>query len=189
VTPHAPLRTDRLILRRWRDSDRAPFAELNADPAVMEHFPARLSRAESDAMIDRVDARFDEYGYGLWALEIAATGEFIGFTGLQMPGFDAPFMPLVEIGWRLARSAWGHGYASEAARRALAIGFDDFRLGQIVSFTATTNIRSQAVMVRLGMTHDPADDFDHPRQPVGSPLRRHVLYRLTRQQYSVDSPQ
>jgi ribosomal-protein-alanine N-acetyltransferase len=188
VTAREPLHTDRLILRRWRDGDRAPFAALNADPAVMEHFPARLSRAESDALIDRADGRFDEFGYGLWALEVAATGEFIGFTGLQMPGLDAPFMPAVEIGWRLARSAWGNGYASEAARRALAVGFDDIGLEQIVSFTSTTNVRSQAVMARLGMTHDPADDFDHPRLPVDSPLRRHVLYRLTREQYSVDSP-
>jgi RimJ/RimL family protein N-acetyltransferase len=191
VTPLAPLRTERLLLRRWRDSDRVPFAELNADPVVMEHFPAGLTRAESDSMIDRVDGRFDEVGYGLWALEIAATGEFIGFTGLQAPafGFEAPFMPAVEVGWRLARSAWGHGYATEAARRALAVGFDDVGLAQIVSFTSTTNLRSQAVMARLGMTHDPADDFDHPKLPADSPLRRHVLYRITREQYSVDSPQ
>ncbi|MGE5827812.1 MAG: GNAT family N-acetyltransferase [Micromonosporaceae bacterium] len=179
-----PLRTDRLILRRWRDSDRDPFAVLNADPEVMEHFPAPLSRADSDAIIDVIEARFDKLGYGQWAVEVAATGEFIGFTGLGVPRFPAHFTPAVEVGWRLARSAWGHGYASEAASRALTFGFDDLGLAEVVSFTAVGNTRSRAVMERLGMTHDPADDFDHPSIPDGSPLKRHVLYRLTRQRWS-----
>jgi ribosomal-protein-alanine N-acetyltransferase len=177
VRPITTLRTNRLVLRRWRDSDRGPFAALNADLEVMKHFPAPLTRAESDAMIDRVAAHFDERGFGLWALEVAATAEFIGFTGLSTPRFPAHFMPAVEVGWRLARSAWGHGYASEAARRALRFGFEEVDLPEIVSFTAIDNHRSRAVMARIGMTHDPADDFDHPLVPEGSRLRRHVVYR------------
>ncbi|GAA0988306.1 GNAT family N-acetyltransferase [Acrocarpospora macrocephala] len=166
--------TERLILRRWRDVDREPFAALNADPQVMEHFPARLTREESDLLVDRIEAGFEARGFGLWAVEIAATGEFIGFTGLAVPGFR----PGVEIGWRLARSAWGYGYASEAARAVLAEGFERHDLREIISFTAAENIRSRAVMRRIGMTHDPADDFDHPALPDNSPQRRHVLYRI-----------
>jgi ribosomal-protein-alanine N-acetyltransferase len=172
-----PLRSDRLVLRRWRDSDGDPFAALNTHPEVVEHLPAPLTRADSDAMIDRMEAHFDEFGFGLWALEIAGTGQFIGFTGLSTPRFAAHFMPAVEIGWRLARWAWGQGYATEAARRALAYGFEDVGLPEIVSFTAVGNSRSRAVMARIGMTHDPTDDFEHPLVPEGSRLRRHVLYR------------
>jgi ribosomal-protein-alanine N-acetyltransferase len=177
------LPTERLVLRRWRDSDHEPFAALNADPEVMEHFRAPLSRADSDAMVRAIEARFDELGYGLWAVEVTATGEFIGFTGLSVPRFTAHFTPAVEVGWRLARSAWGHGYASEAATRALEFGFDDVGLPEIVSFTAAGNVRSRAVMRRIGMTHDPADDFDHPLVPEG-PLKRHVLYRLSRERWA-----
>jgi ribosomal-protein-alanine N-acetyltransferase len=166
--------TERLILRRWRDDDRKPFAALNADPQVMEHFPARLTREESDLLVDRIEAGFEARGFGLWAVEVAATGEFIGFTGLAVPGFRSG----VEIGWRLARSAWGYGYASEAARAVLAEGFQRHGLREIISFTAAENIRSRAVMRRIGMTHDPADDFDHPALPDNSPQRRHVLYRI-----------
>jgi ribosomal-protein-alanine N-acetyltransferase len=173
------LHTERLLLRRWRAGDRAPFAALNADPVVMEYFPSRLSRAASDAMIDRAEAAFEERGFAWWALEVTATGEFIGFTGLAVPRFEAHFMPAVEIGWRLARSAWGHGYATEAALRALRFAFDDLHLPEVVSFTTHTNQRSQAVMRRLGMTHDPADDFAHPQLPPDNPLRPHVLYRAT----------
>ena len=114
----------------------------------------------------------------MWALEVVATGEFIGFTGLSVPRFETPFMPAVEIGWRLARSSWGQGYASEAARCALRFAFDEIGLDEVVSFTSTANVRSQAVMRRIGMTHDPADDFDHPMIADGHPLRRHVLYRI-----------
>jgi ribosomal-protein-alanine N-acetyltransferase len=180
------MHTERLILRRWRDSDREPFAALNLDPAVMEFFPAKLTRADSDATIARIEAGFDEHGFGLWAVELAATGEFIGFTGLSVPRFTAHFTPAVEVGWRLARPAWGHGYATEAARRALTAGFDDHGLTEVVSFTTTANARSQAVMVRLGMTHDPRDDFDHPMIAEDSPLRRHVLYRVSARQWSSD---
>jgi RimJ/RimL family protein N-acetyltransferase len=169
--------TERLLLRRWREDDREPFAALNADPAVMEHFPAPLSRAESDAFIDRIAPQLDERGWGLWALEVRETGAFVGFTGLAVPRFEAHFTPAVEVGWRLARAAWGFGYASEAGRAALAVGLGELRLDEIVSFTAVGNTRSRAVMQRIGMTHDEADDFDHPALPEGHPLRRHVLYR------------
>ncbi|MFG2001430.1 GNAT family N-acetyltransferase [Spirillospora sp. NPDC048911] len=178
MTSAPVLTTERLIMRGWRDTDREPFARMNADPAVMEHFPAPLTRAESDALVDRITAGFDRHGFGLWAVEIAATGTFIGLTGLSVPAFDAHFQPAVEIGWRLAITAQGHGYATEAARRALAHGFRDAGLTEIVSFTSTTNRRSQAVMRRIGMTRDPADDFDPPALADGHRLRRHVLYRI-----------
>ena len=174
------MRTERLVMRQWCDADREPFAALNADPQVMEHFPNRLSRAQSDAFVDRMAAALDRNGYGLWALEVAGTGAFIGFAGLQRATFEAPFTPDMEVGWRLARSAWGHGYATEAARAAVRYAFTELDLAELVSFTVPANVRSQAVMRRLGMTHDEADDFDHPRIPPGHPLRRHVLYRLRR---------
>jgi RimJ/RimL family protein N-acetyltransferase len=175
----API-TERLLLRRWRAQDREPFAAMNADPVVMEHFPAPLSREESDAFVDRIEQQHEQRGWGLWALEVRETGRFIGFTGLAVPRFEAAFTPAVEVGWRLAREAWGLGYASEAARAAVAVGFGPVGLDEIVSFTAVANGRSRAVMRRIGMTHDVADDFDHPGLPEGHPLRRHVLYRLRR---------
>ncbi len=174
------LHTERLLLRQWRDEDLEPFAALNADPVVMEHFPSTLTRAESDALVAHIRARFAEHGYGQWALEVRKTGEFIGFTGLALQTFPAPFNPSVEVGWRLRQSAWGHGYASEAARTALQVGFDDFGLDEIVSMTAVTNVRSQRVMERIGMTRDPADDFLHPSVPDGHPVQPHVLYRVAR---------
>ncbi|MGW1344883.1 GNAT family N-acetyltransferase [Kribbella sp. NPDC002412] len=177
------LSTNRLLLRQWRESDREPFATLNADPAVMEHFPSIQTRDVSDALIDRNIPLIDERGWGLWALEVRETGRFIGFTGLSVPSFDAHFMPAVEIGWRLAKEAWGNGYATEAARAALAHGFGPAGLEEIVSFTATTNLPSQRVMQRIGMTHDAAGDFDHPRLPDGHRLQRHVFYRIARAQW------
>ncbi|UBU16574.1 GNAT family N-acetyltransferase [Nonomuraea gerenzanensis] len=174
------METERLIMRRWREADREPFAAMNADPEVMEHFPAPLTRAQSDELVDKIEAQFDRLGYSLWALEVRESGEFIGFTGLALQTFEAPFLPAVEIGWRLARPAWGHGYAIEAARRAARYAFEQAGLDGIISMTAVSNVRSQAVMRRLGMTRDPAEDFDHPRVPEDSPLRRHVLYRLRR---------
>ncbi|WP_375389714.1 GNAT family N-acetyltransferase [uncultured Amnibacterium sp.] len=172
--------TPRLLLRHWREEDREPWAALGADAEVMRHFPAPLSRAESDAFVDRVGGELEERGWGLWAVEELATGRFLGFTGLNVPRFEARFLPATEIGWRFRRDAWGRGYASEAARGALTVAFDDLGLDEVVSFTATTNTRSEAVMRRIGMTRDPAEDFDHPELKVGSPLRRHVLYRLRR---------
>jgi RimJ/RimL family protein N-acetyltransferase len=168
------------VLREWRDDDRAAYAALNADPVVMEHFPAPLSREQSDAHIAEITRRFDLGEPSLWALEVVETGEFIGFTGLLAPSFEAAFTPCVEVGWRLAASAWGHGYATEAANAAVAHGFTEHDLDEIVSFTTTTNLPSQRVMRRLGMTHDPADDFDHPNVDRSSILCRHVLFRLSR---------
>ena len=170
--------TPRLLLRHWREEDKPPFGEMGADPEVMRHFPARLSREQSDEMVDRVGADLEQRGWGLWAVEELATGRFLGFTGLNVPRFEASFLPAIEIGWRLRRDAWGHGYASEAARGALAVAFEDLGLDELVSFTATTNTRSQAVMSRIGMTRDPAEDFDHPGIDERSALRPHVLYRL-----------
>jgi RimJ/RimL family protein N-acetyltransferase len=177
------LTTDRLLLRNWRDSDREPFAALNADPAVMEHFPAVQTREQSDGLIDRSIPMIDERGWGLWAVEVRETGEFIGFTGLSVPSFEAHFMPAVEIGWRLAKGAWGNGYATEAVRAALAHGFGPAGLDEIVSFTATPNVPSQRVMQRIGMVHDEPGDFDHPRIADGHRLQRHVLYRIDRAQW------
>lgn len=176
----AELLTDRLLLRRWRPADREPFARLNADPRVMEHFPAPLTRAETDTLLDRIEARLSERGWGLWAAELRSTGAFIGFTGLSVPSFQARFTPCVEIGWRLAAEYWGGGLATEAARAVLHFAFHELKLPEIVSFTTPANLRSRRVMEKLGMTRDPADDFDHPALPEGHPLRRHVLYRLRR---------
>jgi RimJ/RimL family protein N-acetyltransferase len=173
------LSTERLILRRWREADHEPFAALNADPDVMDYFPFRLTRAQSDQLISRIEAGFDQRGYGLWALELRATDELIGFTGLDTPSFEAHFTPAVEVGWRLARSAWHNGYATEAARASLAFGFEEAGLEEIVSVTSIVNLRSRAVMERIGMTHDPADDFDHPDLEEGDRLSRHVLYRMS----------
>jgi RimJ/RimL family protein N-acetyltransferase len=169
---------DRVHLRRWRAEDRAPFAAMNGDPRVMEFFPGTLSGDESDAVVDRIEAHFDRHGFGLWAIEVPGVAPFVGFTGLSVPRFEAPFMPCVEIGWRLAVAHWGKGYATEAARLALDYGFGTLGLPEIVSFTAATNLRSRAVMERLGLSRDPADDFDHPALAQAHPLRRHVLYRL-----------
>jgi RimJ/RimL family protein N-acetyltransferase len=172
------LRTERLILREWRDADLAPFAALNADPAVMEFFPKLLSRGESDGFAARIRADLAERGFGLWALEAPGVASFIGFTGLAVPRFDSHFTPCVEVGWRIAREHWGRGYAPEAAAEALAHGFGALGLAEVVSFTAAGNARSRRVMEKLGMAHDPADDFEHPSLPPGHRLRRHVLYRI-----------
>ena len=180
MTVPSELRTERLVLRPWRDADRAPFAALNADPEVMRYFPAPLTRGESDAMVDAITENFSTRGWGLWAVEVVDGPAFVGFIGLNVPGFEAVFTPCVEVGWRLAKEHWNQGYASEGARAALRYGFEVVGLDQILSWTATTNAPSQAVMQRIGMTHDPGDDFDHPRMPEGHPLRRHVLYRMPR---------
>jgi len=172
------LETERLLLREWRDADRAPFAAMNADPRVMEHFPKPLTREESDAFVDRAADRWAAGGFWIWVVTRRADQSFLGSLGLAAPMFEAHFTPCVEVGWRLAVEAWGQGYATEAARAALRFGFEDLDLAEIVSFTVPANTRSRAVMERLGMTRDPADDFDHPRLPEGHPLRRHVLFRL-----------
>ena len=177
----AEIETDRLLLRRWRDADRDAFARMNADPAVMEHFPVRLSPEESDQLIQNIEKHFERHGFGLWAAELRATGEFIGFVGLSVPRFETAFTPCVEIGWRLDAAHWGTGLATEASRAVLRHAFDVLRLDEIVSFTVPENLRSRRVMEKLGMSHDPRDDFDHPNLAEGHPLRRHVLYRLRRQ--------
>jgi RimJ/RimL family protein N-acetyltransferase len=171
------LRTDRLVMRRWQDGDREPFAALNADPHTMRFFPATLDRAASDAMVDRLEERFKSQGFGLWALEVALTGQFIGFTGLNPMPDDVPGAGGMEIGWRLARAAWHHGYATEAARAALEVAFGSLGMTEVYSMTAVLNEPSQAVMRRLGLAEFAR--WDHPRIPEGSPLRASVTYRLT----------
>ncbi len=166
----------RLLLRRWLESDRGPFAALNGDPETMRFFREPLDRAASDAMADRIESLFEAQGYGLWAVEVAETGEFIGFTGLNPMPAGVPGAGGVEIGWRLARHAWHQGYATEAARAVLAAAFDEIGLDDIWSMTAVLNEPSMAVMRRLGLTE--AARFDHPRIPAGHPLRPHVVYHL-----------
>jgi RimJ/RimL family protein N-acetyltransferase len=173
------LPTERLVLRGWTDADKAPFAAMNADTRVMELFPTVLTAVESDALVARMMEAFREVGFGLWAVERRSDRALLGFVGLAAPAWEAAFTPCVEIGWRLAFDAWGRGYATEAARTVLEFAFDRLRLTHVVSFTTVGNRRSRAVMERLGMSHDPRDDFDHPRLPAGHPLRRHVLYRLS----------
>jgi RimJ/RimL family protein N-acetyltransferase len=175
VTP-VVLKGPRVRLRQWEARDCAPFAELNADPVAMEFFPSTLAREESDAMIGRMRAAIGERGWGFWCLEI--DGNCAGFTGLNVPNFEAPFLPAIEIGWRMLPRYWGRGYASEAARLALDYGFGILKAAEVVAFTAVGNLRSRAVMERIGMQRDAAGDFDHPRVAVGHPLRRHVLYRI-----------
>jgi len=179
--PDPFIRTDRLLLRPWRESDLEPFAAMNADPAVMAHFAKPLDRAESDAFVDRIRAHVDRHGFGFWAVEAPGIADLVGMVGLAVPPFEAHFTPCVEIGWRLARAHWGKGYASEAATASLRYGFDQLGVGEVVAFTAVDNVRSRAVMERVGMTRSADDDFDHPNLPEGHPLRRHVLYRARSQ--------
>ncbi|MCU1457894.1 MAG: hypothetical protein JWL73_1986 [Actinomycetia bacterium] len=172
------LRTQRLLLRRWRPDDLDPFAALNADPVVMEHFQKLLTRDESDAFAARIEDEFEKVGFGLWAVEVCDVAPFVGFVGLHRVPFDAPFTPAVEVGWRIAREHWGHGYVTEAAREAVRYGLEVVGLDEIVSFTTPGNVRSWKVMERLGMVRDPESDFDHPYVPPGHRLERHVFYRF-----------
>jgi len=174
--------TDRLRLRQWLPADREPFAALNADPNVMEFFPAILDRAASDAIADRCESLIAERGWGFWAAEEKESGQFIGFVGLHTPSPELPFSPCVEIGWRLATRYWNKGFATEAARGALRVGFELLRLKEIVSFTAVRNLRSRAVMEKLGMAEAPGT-FEHPHLAEGHALRLHCLYRLSREQW------
>jgi 3-dehydroquinate dehydratase / shikimate dehydrogenase len=177
------IRTERLILRPWEEEDLEPFAQLNADSRVMEYFPSILSRKESDDLARRASTKLQEQGWGLWAVTHPGNAKFIGFIGLAEPTFIAHFTPAVEVGWRLAYEYWGRGYATEGALEVLKYGFETLNLTEIVSFTATQNARSRAVMKRIGMHYDPKDDFDHPKLPEGDRLRRHVLYRLYRDEW------
>ncbi|MGW5780085.1 GNAT family N-acetyltransferase [Streptomyces sp. NPDC003863] len=169
------LRTDRLLLRRWRESDLEPWAAMNADPEIREYLGDLLTREESDATVAAMESDFEKRGFGWWALEARATGAFLGRAGLDVIGEDMPFSG-VDVGWRLTRSAWGNGYATEAARACLAFGFEVLGLPEVLASTTVDNLRSQAVMRRIGMTRNPADDFEDPSVPEG-PLRRCVLYR------------
>ena len=175
--------TERLRLRQWKPSDREPFAALNSDPRVMEFFPSPLARSDSDAMANRCQLLMEERGWGFWATESKATRALMGFVGLHIPAPELPFSPCVEVGWRLAFQYWGKGYATEAARAALDVGFELLRLPEIVSFCAIHNVRSRAVMARLGMRA--SGDFEHPSVPAGNMLRQHCLYRLAREHWNV----
>ncbi|MGE5183273.1 MAG: GNAT family N-acetyltransferase [Acidobacteriota bacterium] len=180
------IETERLLLRPWRDGDREPFAAMGRDPDVMACFPSLLTREQSDGLVDRVIATIDRDGFGFWAVEVKGGASFAGFCGISRVPFEAPFTPAVETGWRFARAHWGHGYATEAARAALAYGFGTLGLAEIVAFLLPANARSAAVCERLGMRRDPAGDFDHPRftedqrSVAGFPQRRHILYRIGR---------
>jgi RimJ/RimL family protein N-acetyltransferase len=181
------LQTDRLILRSWREADLLPFAALNADHRVMEFFPSVLTLDESDFLGAKISQRIRENGFGLWAVEVRGGAPFVGFVGLSRPRFEAAFTPCVEVGWRLAYEHWGHGFATEAAIAALDDAFHRLDIAEILSFTSRQNQRSQRVMEKLGMSHDPSDDFDHPEIPDGHPLRPHVLFRLSRATWQSNS--
>ncbi len=172
------LQTQRLILRRWQSSDLEPFAQMNADAEVMKYLPRVLTRQESKELMERLEDHHQIHEFGLWAVEKRETLAFIGFIGLNVLSFQAHFTPTVEVGWRLARPFWGQGYATEGARTVISYGFEVIGLSEIVSFTSELNSRSIAVMKRLGMTYNAADNFDHPVLPSGHRLKRHVLYRL-----------
>jgi RimJ/RimL family protein N-acetyltransferase len=187
VTVEPELRTDRLLLRRWRASDLDPLAGLNADPIVMEHFPATRTRAQSAELIERSERCFDERGYGLWAVEIPAQEPLIGFVGLEPVGVDLDFGPAVELGWRLARAFWKRGLASEAAAAAIAFAFERLALAELVSYTAACNVRSRRVMERLDMRRDPSEDFIHPGLPAAHRLAPHVLYRIGAERWRLSS--
>jgi RimJ/RimL family protein N-acetyltransferase len=178
VAEEPSLHTERLLLRRWRASDREPLAAINADPAVMEFYPSALTRARSDALVERIEECFEEHGYGLWAVEIVGERPLAGYVGLCPVGAELPFAPTVELGWRLARECWGRGIATEAARASCAFARERPGLERLVAYTAAINVRSRRVMERLGMTRDPAEDFLHPGLAAGHRLAPHVLYRL-----------
>jgi RimJ/RimL family protein N-acetyltransferase len=182
------LSTPRLLLRRWRADDREALYGINSDPRVMLFFPACLTPAESNAVIDRMEEHFVQHGFGLWAAELRETGELAGFIGLAVPSFTAHFTPCVEIGWRLAERFWGQGLATEGAREAMRYGFEQKRLAEIVSFTVPQNLRSTRVMEKLGMKRDRSGDFDHPLIAEGHPLRRHVLYRMRAADFAARPP-
>lgn len=181
------VRTERLLLRAWRPADRGPFAALNADPVVMQHFPAPLSAAESDALVERIEASWAAGGPSLWAVEVPGEAPFIGVVGLLEATFEADFTPCVEVGWRLARAHWGRGYAPEAAIASLRHAFEVLGIDEVHSFTAVDNTNSRRVMEKIGLQRDPADDFDHPMLPPGHPLQRHVRYRIRAEQWSPES--
>jgi len=185
--PTPELQTARLRLRAWRADDLLPFAELNADREVTEHLLGPLTRAQSDALVGRITEHFHREGFGFWAVEAPGIASFVGMVGISVPSYTAPFTPCVEVGWRLGRKYWGQGYATEAARAALQFGFETANLPEIVALTVPHNERSRAVMAKLGMVRAPSDDFDHPLVPAGHSLRKHVLYRLSKQAWKSEN--
>jgi 3-dehydroquinate dehydratase/shikimate dehydrogenase len=175
------IKSERLILRPWRKEDLEPFTQLNADPRVMQYFPSTLNPEESHQLFKRINAKIDERGWGFWAVSLKENDTFIGMIGLNdldKSNFPVHFTPAVEVGWRLAYDYWNKGYATEGATACLKYGFETLKLDEIVAFTAVKNLRSRAVMEKIGMHHDPKDDFEHPKIPEGHSLRRHVLYRI-----------
>jgi len=183
LTPKVHIATERLHLREWKAEDRAPFAALNRDPRVMEFFPRALEPPESDALANRIQASIAARGFGLYAAETRDTGAFIGFIGLAEVTFPAAFTPATEVGWRLARDAWGRGYATEGARAVIDHAFGALGFGALVSFTTEWNARSRRVMEKIGMTYDPSADFRHPQLPPDHKLAPHVLYRISREDW------
>lgn len=174
------IKTDRLIFRQWVEKDLKPFAELNADPLVREYFPSLLTREESDRQVKQFSEEISKNGYGFWAVSAPGVSDFIGFIGLSPVNFESYFTPAVEIGWRLAHEFWGKGYATEGAKAVLKYGFEILQLNEIVALTAINNTRSRRVMEKIGMHHNPKDDFDHPRAPLNNKLGRQALYRIQR---------
>ena len=189
MTDNPVYSSDRMLVRPWQPADLDAFARMNADPRVMRYFPETLSAKQSTAFAQRIAAHFEEYGFGLWAVELVDLAPFAGFVGLNRPRFQSRFTPCVEIGWRLASAYWRRGYATEAAQAVVRHGFTRLDLREIVSFTVPHNRASRRVMEKLGMQHDPAEDFDHPALPAGHPLQRHVLYRLTRSNWDTAGQQ
>ncbi|MCA3017601.1 MAG: GNAT family N-acetyltransferase [Rhodocyclaceae bacterium] len=173
------IRTQRVLLRQWKDSDLDAWAEMNADPEVRKYFPKVLDRAEADGEASRIRGGIAQRGWGMWAIEIPGILPFAGLVGLNLPAFQAPWMPAVEIGWRLSRDAWHKGYATEGAVAAMNFAFDELHLPEVVAMSVKTNTPSHQVMQRLGMTHDPSADFDHPRVPADWPLKTHILHRIS----------
>ncbi len=189
ASEHPTLHTQRLSLRLWRDTDLPLFAKINRDPRVMRYMPAALSSDASDRLASRIRSHFDQHGFGLWAVEVRHVAPFVGFVGLAVPRFEAHFTPCVEIGWRIACEHWGRGYATEAAKAALAFGFDQLALPEVVSLTVPANLASRRVMEKIGMHRSAQEDFDHPTLPAGHTLRRHVLYRLKRAMWNQKASQ
>lgn len=179
------IQTEHLLLRPWRTQDLDPFAAINADPAVMEFFPSTLTREESDHLARTIITRFEQQGWGFWAVTVLGGAEFIGFVGLNPVSFEAPFTPAVEVGWRLAHEHWGKGYAPEGAQAALRYAFTQLKLDEVVSFTPVSNHRSRRVMEKIGMHHNPLENFERPTLPEGHPLRLHVLYRIGREEWKI----
>lgn len=179
----AILETKRLILRAWQKSDVESMFTINQDPKVMEYYPSLQDKAQTQRFIERINQHQNKHGFSLYVVELKSTGEMIGYVGLLRPDFEAHFTPTVEIGWRLASQFWGQGYATEAAKAVLHYAFTQINLTEIVSFTTKDNLKSRRVMQKIGLSHDPKDDFDHPNLDKKNPLCRHVLYRITKQEY------